>query len=118
MSLKGRGGKSTLLLILLTEILQDIVGGCLLLATDAGLGPLPRFFLLRGQKKESKEKTSPCPLIPRCDFIWARQKNSHCYALLKQLLLATQRFALLPKFSIATTDGQRAFVLHHHLNHV
>ena len=71
---------------------------------------------MRDQKKEPKEKTSPCPLIPCCDFIWARQKNSQRYALLKQLLLAMQRFALLPKFSIATTDGQRAAVLHHQLN--
>jgi hypothetical protein len=37
-------------------------------STDAGLGPLPSFFFLRGQEKETKKKASPCPLIPRCDF--------------------------------------------------
>jgi hypothetical protein len=37
-------------------------------AADAGLGPLPSFFFLRGQEKETKKKASPCPLIPRCDF--------------------------------------------------
>jgi hypothetical protein len=83
----------------------------LILEVFAGLGPLPRYFLLRGQKKVPKEKASLRLHFLASHQPWECAKELALNAAprsLKQLLHTTQSSALLPKFWWGAAGRQKA----------